>query len=353
MPKPSTTLDQDPKVIARKTGLRYNNDTIPGFSRKKYGKTYAYFDTNGKRITDKATIERINSLAIPPAYTDVWICPFDNGHVQATGMDERGRKQYRYHPDWHEARRATKYNRMRAFGENLPKIRRQVKRDLNLPGVPREKVLATLVDLLEKTLIRVGNEEYAKENKSYGLTTMQNKHVEIDKHEITFAFKGKSNQFHEITLKDKKLAEIVQDLHDLPGQELFQCVDDNDNLHVIHSDDINDYLQQITGQEFTAKDFRTWRGTVLAASELSKFDPCDKESEVKKNLKAAITVVSEELGNTPAVCRKAYIHPALIDEYTKHKCLKTLKQYRSNQLNTYKNLKHDEAIIMVFLENCS
>jgi DNA topoisomerase-1 len=345
-------VNTDPQEVAQKAGLRYESDTIPGFTRKRVGEKFHFFNNKGDRIKDHSVVDRINSLAIPPAYSDVWISPHKNGHIQATGMDERGRKQYRYHVSWQDARRASKYSRMKSFGESLPKIRRQVGADLNLPGVPREKVLATLVDLLEKTLIRVGNEEYAKENKSYGLTTMQNKHVDVDQHDITFAFKGKSNQYHEITLHDKKLAKIVNDLQDLPGQELFQFVDDNDNLHNIHSEDINDYLQEITGQEFTAKDFRTWKGTVLASVALQKCDPCKTETAMKKNLNFAIKKVAAELGNTPAVCRKAYIHPKLIDTYVKNKSVDSLTRYSPKQLGNYKQLRKEEGVIMAFLEDC-
>jgi DNA topoisomerase I len=345
-------IDTSPEAVAELAGLRYVSDTMRGFTRKRAGEGWMYFDTKGERITDPEVVKRINSLAIPPAYNDVWICPLDNGHIQATGMDERGRKQYRYHKDWQEARQATKYTRMAAFGEALPKIRRQVREDLTLEGVPREKILATLVDLLEKTLIRVGNDEYAKENKSYGLTTMQNKHVEVDEHEIKFTFKGKSNQYHEITLRDKTLAKIVNELQDLPGQDLFQYVDDNDNLHELHSDDINAYLQEISGQEFTAKDFRTWRGTVLAADALLKCEACKNETQAKRNLNQAIKEVATELGNTPAVCRKAYIHPALIEAYTKAHTLEVFNEYTPEQLGRYKNLHKDEAVIMVWLETC-
>ncbi len=349
---PTPSLTDSPEVVAKKAGLRYVSDTSPGYSRQKSGGLFQYFDTKNNQITDPAVIERINRLAIPPAYTEVWICPQANGHIQATGLDERGRKQYRYHADWSAARQATKYHRMRAFGEALPKIRRRVAADLELSGVPQEKVLATLVSLLEKTLIRVGNEEYAKENKSYGLTTMRNKHVEVDRNEITFTFKGKSNQYHEITLRDKKLAKIVNTLQDLPGQELFQYIDEDDNLQSISSDDINQYLQEITGQEFTAKDFRTWRGTVLAAAELAKFDACDSATAAKQNLKAAVQAVAAELGNTPTVCRKAYIHPILIETYTNTMSLDDFKRYSEKQLGRWKQLHKDEAVIMVFLESC-
>jgi DNA topoisomerase-1 len=349
--EPTSSMKDDPKLVAQKAGLRYITDIKPGYSRKKSGEKFIYFDTKGNRITNNEEIERMNSLAIPPAYTEVWICPLNNGHIQATGLDERGRTQYRYHTDWQNARRETKYRRMRAFGFSLPKIRRQVVADTQLSGMPREKVIATLVDLLEKTLIRVGNEEYAKENKSYGLTTMQNKHVEVDQHEITFIFKGKSNQFHEITLKDKKLAAIVNDLQELPGQELFQFVDDNDNLHEIHSDDINDYLQEISGQAFTAKDFRTWRGTTLAANALMKCEECETKTDAKRNLNEAVKEVADELGNTPAVCRKAYINPKLIKMYIDDMNLDKLK-FPPGKLSKYNRLRKDEAVIMAFLEDC-
>ncbi|HEY1074924.1 MAG TPA: DNA topoisomerase IB [Patescibacteria group bacterium] len=348
----SATQDrtEDSKAVATQAGLRYVSDKSPGFTRKKAGSGFMYLDAKGKHITDPEVIARIQALSIPPAYSDVWICPYENGHIQATGMDARGRKQYRYHTDWQNARQATKYNRMREFGHALPKIRRQVNADLKLPGVPREKVIATLVQLLEKTLIRVGNEEYAKENKSFGLTTLQSKHVEVEAHEIKFAFKGKSNQYHEITLQDKRLARIVSKLQDLPGQELFQYVDDNDNLHEIHSDDINQYLQEVTGQDFTAKDFRTWKGTVLAAKALLKCEACKSKTQAKRNLNAAIRDVASELGNTPGVCRKAYIHPKLIATYTTTMTLECLN-CTPTQLEEFKHLHKDEASIMVFLEN--
>lgn len=350
----STTVvvPETPKQVAKKAGLRYVSIARPGFSRQKSGKGWIYFDTKGEKITDPAVKERINAIGIPPAYTDVWICPYDNGHIQATGLDDRGRTQYRYHPDWNEARKATKFDRMKQFGEALPKIRRQIGADCNLPGIPRDKVLATLVNLLEKTLIRVGNEEYAKENKSYGLTTMQNEHVEIEDNKITFAFKGKSKQYHKITLRDKKLAKIVQQLQDLPGQDLFQYIDEDDNLHEIHSDDINQYLQDITGQEFTAKDFRTWKGTVLAAINLMKFEPSKTETEVKRNLNEAIKAVAADLGNTPTVCKQAYIHPQLLKTYLEAKTLDSLSKCSPEQLEKYRQLRQEEALIMVFMESC-
>lgn len=350
---PEQPIQSDtPQQVAKKAGLRYVTDSKPGYSRKPSGKSWQYFDTKGARITDQEEIDRINKIGIPPAYSEVWICPQANGHIQATGLDEKGRKQYRYHTDWSDARKATKFDRMKQFGEALPKIRRQIGTDLNQPGLPQEKVLATLIHLLEKTLIRVGNEEYAKENKSYGLTTMQNKHVDIDDNAIKFTFKGKSNKYHEITLRDKKLAKIVKELQDLPGQDLFQYVDEDDNLHEIHSDDINTYLQEITGQDFTAKDFRTWQGTVLALVELLKYEQAQTDTEVKRNLNEAIKAVASELGNTPAVCRKAYIHPKLLETYTQAKTLEALSKCTPQQLEKYKQLRREEAVIMAFMETC-
>jgi DNA topoisomerase-1 len=347
----TSALKENPAAVAKEAGLRYVSDKIRGFGRQRLGEKFIYLDLHGKEITDPDTIDRINSLAIPPAYNDVWICPNAKGHIQATGIDERGRKQYRYHPDWQTARQATKYHRMLAFGEALPKIRRQVNADLSLPGNPREKVLATLVSLLEKTLIRVGNEEYAKENKSYGLTTMKNKHVEISENKITFAFKGKSNKFHEITLQDKKLAKIVGKIQDLPGQDLFQYIDENDNLHELHSEDVNQYLQEITGQDFTAKDFRTWRATVIAANALLKNELCKSEAEAKKHVSEAVKLAASELGNTPTVCRKSYIHPGVMDTYLQSRSLAVLGNYSPKELAAFKQLHKDEAPIMVFLKN--
>jgi DNA topoisomerase-1 len=318
----------DPVESAKAAGLRYVSDERPGIRRKRVGKNFTYIDPDGQTVRDEKTLARIRSLAIPPAYKDVWICPLANGHLQATGIDDRGRKQYRYHPRWREVRDETKYARMMAFGEALPKIRERTRADLAKPGLSRERVLATVVQLLEKTLIRVGNEEYSKTNKSYGLTTLRNRHVDVEGSHITFEFKGKSGVHHSIDLQDRRLARIMEKLQDLPGQELFQWVDENGVRHTIDSSDVNEYLKEITGQDFTAKDFRTWAGTVLASLALQEFESFDSETQAKKNIVAAIENVSERLGNTPSVCRKCYVHPAVLDSYLDGSMIETLQQSR-------------------------
>ena len=266
-------------------------------------------------MRDKAALARIKSLVIPPAWTDVWITPHANGHLQCTGRDARGRKQSRYHPHWREVRDETKYERMTQFAKALPVVRRRVQHDLALPGLPREKVLATIVRLMEETHIRVGNEEYARTNKSYGLTTMRNQHVDVHGATITFDFQGKSRVHHTIDLRDKRLARILKQCSDLPGHELFQYVDEEGNRHSIHSHDVNDYLREITGEHFTAKDFRTWAGSVLCADLLQGFEPAATITQAKRNVVQAIAQVAAQLGNTPSVCRKCYVHPAVLETY--------------------------------------
>ena len=270
---PADALHLEPEELAQLAHLRYYTDDRPGYTRQKAGeKEFHYFDQHGQRVTDEADIQRINSLAIPPAYTDVWICPSKNGHLQATGKDAKGRKQYRYHPKWRETADANKYSRVMAFALALPDIRRRVDHDLSKPGLPREKVLATVVKLLETTLIRVGNEEYAKTNKHYGLTTMRNRHVKVKGATIEFSFRGKSGVDHTIELENPRMARVVKSCQEIPGQELFQYLDHDDQRHSIDSADVNAYLQEISGQPFTAKDFRTWAGTVLAAMALQEFE---------------------------------------------------------------------------------
>ncbi len=304
-----------PKESARAAGLRYVTDRKPGISRKKTAKGFRFVAPDGTPVKDADTLGRIKSLVIPPAWTAVWICTHANGHLQATGRDARGRKQSRYHPRWREVRDETKYERMSHFAEALPTLRERVKHDLALPGLPRPKVLATIVSLMEATLIRVGNEEYARENKSYGLTTMQHQHVEVHGSEITFTFQGKSRVHHTISLHDKRLAKIIHRCEEMPGYELFQYMDHDGNLHHIDSADVNDYLREITGQHFTAKDFRTWAGSVLAGAMLSEFEPYSTATQAKKNVVEAIKAVAAKLGNTPSVCRKCYIHPAVLEAY--------------------------------------
>jgi DNA topoisomerase I len=305
----------DPEASARAAGLRYVSDLTPGIRRKRAGKAFSYLDPDGGLIKDKETIRRIKALAIPPAWTDVWICADPRGHIQATGRDARGRKQYRYHARWREVRDAVKYDRMLDFAEALPKIREQTDRHLELPGVPREKVLAAIVRLLEETRIRVGNEEYRKENGSFGLTTLRDRHADVIGSEIRFSFKGKSGKHHRIKLRDRRLARVIKRMQELPGQELFTYLDEAGEAHAVESEDVNRYLQQIAGDDFTAKDFRTWAGTILAARFFRELDVTPETTGAKKELVRAIARVAEELGNTPAVCKKCYIHPAVITAY--------------------------------------
>jgi DNA topoisomerase I len=314
---PSTQLQ--PAESAKAVGLRYVSDTQPGLRRFKAGQGFRYEDAQGKAVRDEATLGRIRSLAIPPAWKDVWICPHENGHLQATGRDDRGRKQHRYHSLWREVRDATKYDRMIEFGEALPRIRQRVTRDLGRSGLSREKVLATIVRLMDVTSIRVGNEEYAKANKSFGLTTLQDKHAKVRGDRVEFSFRGKSGKDHTITVEDRRLAKLVKNCQDIPGQDLFQWIDGDGRRHDVTSGDVNDYLREISGSDFTAKDFRTWAGTVLAAQALSGSPQFETQKQAKKVIKQAIDTVASKLGNTPAVCRKCYVHPFVIEGYMQRK----------------------------------
>jgi DNA topoisomerase-1 len=304
----------EPLESARKAGLRYMTDDRPGIRRVKARGTFRYVLPDGKALTDKDEIARIRSLAIPPAYTDVWIAPIRNAHVQATGRDARGRKQYRYHKRWREVRDENKFDRMVAFAKALPKIRGAVKRDLAKPGLPREKVLATVVSLLEATMIRVGNEEYARDNDSYGLTTLQEEHVRVRGDAIKFNFRGKSGIEHSVTVRDKRLAKIVRSCQDIPGHELFNYLDDDGQPASIDSADVNAYIRAIGADDFTAKDFRTWEATMACAVELAAIR-VETAKEAKSAVVEAIKKVAKRLGNTPSVCKKAYILPAVVDEF--------------------------------------
>jgi DNA topoisomerase I len=305
----------DPKDAAESAGLSYVSDDDKGWRRERAGEAFRYFKANGDPVTDDAALERVRKLAIPPAWTDVWICPKASGHLQATGRDARGRKQYRYHPQFREVRESTKYEHMLEFARALPAIRAKLAEHMALRGLPREKVLATVVHLLETTLIRVGNEDYAKENKSYGLTTLRNPHVSVDGAELRFRFKGKSGKSWRLQLKDRRVAKIVRACQELPGQKLFEYLDENGEPKEVTSSDVNAYLKQITGREVTAKDFRTWAGTVLAALALREFERADSQATTKKNLRAAIEQVAQRLGNTPTICRKCYVHPEVLAAY--------------------------------------
>jgi len=303
-----------PSASAEIAGLNYVSDQQPGIRRIGNVRDDFRYRKAGRLVRDTETLNRIRSLAIPPAWSDVWISPDPNGHIQAVGRDSRGRKQYRYHPRWRETRDSTKYHRMVSFGECLPKIRARVSRDLSSDELHRNKVLATIVRLLEETSIRVGNEEYTRHNNSFGLTTLRGRHVRITGSKIRFLFRGKGGIHHEISLEDRRMAKIVKRLRDLPGYELFQYVE-NQETHSIGSVDVNAYIREISGEDFTAKDFRTWNGTVLAADALRKMDPCTSIHSRKKNIIKAVETVADHLGNTVAVCRKCYIHPSVLDAY--------------------------------------
>lgn len=344
-------LITDPVQSAKAAGLRYVSDEMPGIRRKRAGKHFSYLGLDGKPIHDPDEIQRIKSLGIPPAYTDVWICPLPNGHIQATGRDAKGRKQYRYHPRWREVRDETKYGRMLAFGAALPRIRERVEQDLALPGLSREKVLATVVRLLGTTLIRVGNDEYAKQNKSFGLTTMRDRHVEINGATVKFRFRGKSGKNHSIALTDRRLAKIVKRCRDIPGYELFQYIDDNGERQTIDSADVNEYLREITGQDFTAKDFRTWAGTVLATLALQECEAFESETQARRQIAQAITSVAERLGNTPSICRKCYVHPAVIDSYLDGTMIESLQQRVEQELEDAPDgLEPEERAVMRLLK---
>jgi DNA topoisomerase-1 len=305
----------DPLAAAKAAHLRYVTDDRPGFTRAKVPGGFAYYDTDGKEILDQAVLARIRALGLPPAYTDVWICPLANGHLQATGRDARGRKQYRYHARWREVRDAAKYDRMLAFGAALPKIRARVDADLRRRELTREKVIAAVVYLLEKTCIRVGNQEYAHDNESYGLTTLLAEHVDVHGKTLRFRFRGKSGKDHDIALHDARAARVIKKCQELPGHELFSYVDPAGTLHRIHSDDVNAWLHEVTGEHFTAKDFRTWAGTILCALVLAESEAATTQAKQKHVIMEAVKRVSQHLGNTPAICRKCYVHPAVIEAF--------------------------------------
>ena len=315
MPQSRRAAVTDPAASARSAGLRYVSDCQPGLRREMGSLGFRYKRTDGRLVRNAADLKRIRSLAIPPAWTDVWICRDPKGHLQATGRDARGRKQYRYHAGWRASRDENKFDRMQVFAAALPKIRARTAADIAQAGLPREKVLATVVQLLEKSLIRVGNEEYAKTNDSFGLTTLRDKHVDVKGSTLRFEFRGKSGKRHSVGVNDRRLARIVKQCRDLPGQELFQYIDDDGRRQHVNSADVNAYLREITAEEFTAKDFRTWSGTVLAAAALREFEKPASINQAKKDVVKAIEAVAGVLGNTPAVCRKSYIHPGVIDAY--------------------------------------
>ncbi len=344
----------DPKAAAKLAKLRYVNDTKPGIARTRHtgkeGETWRFFKPDGAEITDEAEIARIKKLAIPPAYTDVWICPHPNGHLQAVGRDARGRKQYRYHARWRLVRDEAKYARMLVFGAALPIIRDRVRKDLAREGLPKPKVIAAIVALLEKTVMRVGNEEYARQNGSFGLTTLRSRHVKVRAGHVVFDFKGKHGIKQHIDLGDRRLANLVAKCQDLPGQDLFQYHNDAGDLHHVTSDDVNDYLQEATGEDITAKDFRTWAATNLAVTVLAEFERFDNATTAKKNVVQAVELVAKQLGNTPAICRKCYIHPAVFEGYLDGSLLESLKTRAGEMLHSpATGLTAKEAAITAYL----
>jgi DNA topoisomerase-1 len=317
----------DPK----KAHLRYISDTTPGYSRQKMGHGFTYFYTNGKRITDPIVRDRIEKLAIPPAWTNVWICSVDYGHIQATGQDEKGRKQYVYHPEWSKLSQDTKFQKLTSFAEILPPLRREIRGKIAERGLTKDKVIATIIWLLQKTFIRVGNIEYAKENNSYGLTTMRPKHVDVVGDTIQFEFMGKSGKRHKVDVTHPRVARTIRKLEELPGYELFQYVDDGGERHTITSEEVNDYLKSVTGDDITAKDFRTWGGTVIGAESLYDLGVFSSETVAKKNIVQAVKQVSLELGNTTAVCRSYYIHPTVIESYEKEILIPHFEKIKKNK----------------------
>ncbi|HZS95008.1 MAG TPA: DNA topoisomerase IB [Chloroflexota bacterium] len=335
-----------PEESARHAGLRYITDRRPGIHRRRAGKHFSYTGVDGSPIRDKTVLTRIKSLAIPPAWTDVWISPLANGHLQATGRDQRGRKQYRYHPRWREVRDETKFHRMVIFGETLPRIRGQVEEHLSERGLTRERVLATVVRLLDETAIRVGNEEYARENNSFGLTTLRQEHVDVEGSVLHFHFTGKSGKEHEVDIRDRRVARVVQRFLDLPGEELFQYVDDEGTRHSIEATHVNEYLHAVSGVDITAKDFRTWHGTVAATLALRDIGPAETQSEAKHNVTRAIEAAADHLGNTPAIARKSYVHPAIVEAYEEDRLLPIFEE----ALPEREGLTPDEVAVLTFIE---
>ena len=341
----------DPQASAEQAGLRYVSDTMPGIRRRAAGRGFSYIGTDGRRITDPDRIAWFKRLAIPPAWTDVWISPVKRGHIQAVGRDARGRKQYRYHPRWREVRDEAKYGRMVEFARALPRIRRRTDRDLRRRGLPREKVLALVVRLLEATLIRVGNEEYARENRTFGLSTLRDRHVKGEGANVQFSFKGKSGKEHEVPITDQRLARLVKQCQEMPGQELFQYVDGDGRRQSIDSGEVNEYLREITGEEFTAKDFRTWAGTVAASMALQDFLEIDDDAGRKKAIVGAIETVARQLGNTPAVCRACYVHPDILDSYLDGTLVDALAERARGAGRGAHALRPEEAAVLGLLQS--
>jgi DNA topoisomerase I len=337
---------------AEEAGLRYVSDQTPGIVRRRAGRGFSYMAADGTRLDDPEAIARIRALAIPPAWTDVWISPHPRGHLQATGRDARGRKQYRYHTQWRAVRDETKYSRLTSFARALPQIRAQVKKDLSLTGLPRDNVLATVIRLLEMTLIRVGNKEYARDNESFGLTTMRDRHVDVRGSRLEFEFRGKGGKRHVVDIRDPRLASIVRRCQEIPGHELFQYVDENGERRRVESADVNEYLRRHAGDAFTAKDFRTWSGTVLMVRALEELGPATSTRQAKRKLIRAIEAVAAMLGNTPAICRAYYVHPSITEGFMDGS-LHSFLEGRSKKRRSRRGLSREEADVLAFLTNRS
>lgn len=342
-------ITTEPEETAGLVGLEYVSDGDAGIRRKRQGKGFIYLDPQGRKIFSPKTTARIASLVIPPAWTNVWICPSGNGHIQATGRDAKGRKQYIYHTRWAEISSINKFNLMIRFGEVLPQLRSQVNDDLKAHTFSRRKVLAILVSLLEETLIRIGNTEYARDNGSFGLTTLTNDHVDISGPEIKLMFKGKSGKFWEVGLKNRRLARLVRKCQELPGQQLFQYMDTDGIIQAVSSQDVNEYLKYITGQDFSAKDFRTWGGTVMAARELYKLGPAETDTEAKKKITQTIKTVSSALNNTPSVCRKYYIHPEILESFQDNSLFEEIRRAEASVDNAPFSLNSEETAVLSIL----
>lgn len=341
----------DPKNVAESVGLRYVSDSRAGIRRRRSGSGFVYLRPDGSKLSDPVIINRIRALAIPPAWTDVWICPFADGHVQATGRDAKGRKQYRYHSGFRELRETAKYEHVVAFADALPTIRERVREHMAMRGLPREKVLATVVHLLETTLIRVGNDDYAKQNDSYGLTTLKNHHVAVNGNEVRFQFTGKSGKHWSLRVNDRRVAKIVKACQELPGQELLEYFDETGERRDVTSTDVNAYLTEISGMNITAKDFRTWAGTVLAATALGRLESFASAAQAKRNLRAAITNVAARLGNTPTICRKCYVHPEVLNAYLDGSFALGLTAGVESEVEAGTGLRRDEAAVLAFLRS--
>ncbi|WP_018478100.1 DNA topoisomerase IB [Pontibacter roseus] len=342
-------LYKDPALSAEWAGLRYTSDEKPGITRKKAGSGYTYLNSKGEKVTDEKTLERINKLVIPPAWTEVWISPSAKGHLQATGRDQKGRKQYIYHPEWQQARSLTKFGRMITFGKTLPKLRAQIEEDINSRKLDKRKVTALVLSIMDSALIRIGNRHYAKSNKSYGLTTLRDRHVSFNGSTVTFAFKGKKGVEHEIDLKDRRLAQLVKKCKEIPGYDLFQYYDENGERQTLESGDVNEYLRDITSHDFTAKDFRTWGGTVRMVECLEQVLDVDPEMDKEKSIKEAVKQVAKGLGNTPSVCSKYYIHPEVMNLFREDKLLNYLKKHDASSSKS-EHMTGMEEFVLKMLE---